>query len=199
MRKLVLSSLAFLGLAGSAIPAPELARVQGFDPLSGTFKLLKAIDLGGGEFGLAVAATGGLAADVTIVGSTLAMGSGLFVRLTDGVTTASITSEGRQKATLRVPDVFTTLLPVDCSTVATVLFSGLPTEAATEEYIISGFNTTTATVFIGDSGVTTTNGTPIVTGSPPVVIRNRGPLYCIVAGLPVQIVRRARSAHSVAP
>lgn len=198
MKKLILAALALVAVASTGRAAPDVVRLSAFDSLLG-FKLLKAIDLGGGEFGLAVSVPGGLSANVTIVGSTLAMGSGLFVRLTDGTTTASITTEGRQKATLRVPDLFTTLDTVSCGTVATVLFSGSPTEAATEEYILSGFDTTTATVYIGGSTVTTTTGIPIVTGSPPVVIGNRGPLYCIVVGPASQTVRKARSAHSVAP
>lgn len=54
MRRIVFSALLFLGMVGTAGAAPDVSRVSAFDPISGTFKLLKAVDIGGGQFALAI-------------------------------------------------------------------------------------------------------------------------------------------------
>lgn len=72
-------------------------------------------------------------------------------------------------------------------------------DSRTDHIIIGGFSSTTATVFIGDSTVTTVTGLDIVTGSPPVTFSTSAAIYGRVVGPLSQTVRVWRVRHSVAP
>ena len=120
----------------------------------------------------------------------------------DGTVTLATGSAPGAATTVKIkqPDSLSDGVKVDVGASATLLVAADP---RTDHVIISGFDQTTATVWIGNSTVTTfvglKPGDGIVPGSPPVVYTTSAAIYAIVTGPPTQTIVVKRVFHSVAP
>lgn len=122
-------------------------------------------------------------------------GDGVTVVLATGSAPGSVTT-----VKVKQPDSIADGVKVDVLTTATLLVAADP---RTDHVILSGFDQTTATVWIGNSTVTVFTGAKpgdgIVTGSPPVVYTTSAALYGRVVGPASQTIVVKKVFHSVAP
>lgn len=120
----------------------------------------------------------------------------------DGTVSLDIATAPGSTSTVKVkqPDSIADGVKVDVLTTATLLVAADP---RTDHVILSGFDQTTATVWIGNSTVTVFTGAKpgdgIVTGSPPVVYTTSAALYGRVVGPASQTIVVKKVFHSVAP